>query len=137
MFNNDKKLDTIFHECRQCGLCCRSYSKVLLKPDEVDTIKKLGGHVGLMIALNDLRDKPLDELIKDARYQDKIYMIHPDNKGCIFLGKKNNKYFCKIYHYRPESCKGFRCNMADKSIETLLLDDPNILLGTDKYGRKL
>lgn len=64
-------------------------------------------------------------------------MIHPDDKGCIFLEKSNDKYCCKIYHYRPEACRGFRCNMADESVNNLFMQDSIYLLGQDRFGREL
>ncbi|RLB62911.1 MAG: YkgJ family cysteine cluster protein, partial [Deltaproteobacteria bacterium] len=44
-------LDSIFHECRQCGACCKKYRRILLQPDEVEFIKKMGGHVGVDLHL--------------------------------------------------------------------------------------
>ena len=131
------KLDTIFQECRQCGTCCKTYKKVLLKPDEVERMKKLGANVGIMIKLNDLRNKTIEELAKEEQNKDKIYMIHPDGKGCMFLEKRNDKYYCKIYHYRPESCKGFKCNMADESVNGLFMQDSIYLLGVDRFGKEI
>jgi len=134
---NQDHLKTLLAECRQCGACCRRYRKVLLQPDEVDRIKALGGHVGVMVSLNALRDKTMDQLVEEAKGKDKIYMIHPDDKGCIFLQKVNGKYKCKIYHYRPEACRGFRCNLADSSMMDVFLEDPIHLLGLNRYGQKL
>lgn len=138
MANLEKKnLDTLLQECRQCGTCCKTYKKVLLKADEVEGMKKLGANVGVMIRLNDLRTKNINELAETETNKEKIYMVHPDDKGCIFLEKRNEKYCCKIYHYRPEACKGFKCNMADESVNTLFMQDSVYLLGTDRFGRKL
>lgn len=138
MANLDKNnLDTLLQECRQCGTCCKTYKKVLLKPDEVERMKKLGANVGVMIRLNDLRLKKINELAEKEHNKDKIYMIHPDDKGCIFLEKRNDKYCCKIYHYRPEACRGFRCNMADESVNNLFMQDSIYLLGQDRFGREL
>lgn len=65
MANLDKNnLDTLLQECRQCGTCCKTYKKVLLKPDEVERMKKLGANVGVMIRLNDLRLKKSMNLLK-------------------------------------------------------------------------
>jgi Fe-S-cluster containining protein len=89
------KLNTLFAKCRQCGTCCKSYKKVILEPEEIERIKKLGGHVGLMVSLNDLRTANIDSLIEKEKLNGKLYMIHPDDKGCVFLEKKNEKYYCK------------------------------------------
>ena len=131
------KLDTILQECRQCGTCCKTYKKVLLEEDEVEQIKKMGGYVGCMISLNDLRTKNLNDIANEEKEKHKVYMIHPDDKGCIFLQKRNDKYYCKIYHYRPKSCRGFRCNMADGSVDTLFMQDSIYLLGQDRFGRQI
>lgn len=131
------EMNSIFHECTQCGSCCKKYEKVYLEPDEVDTIKRLGGHVGVIVHLADLRDKKLDELTEEERAKHKQYMIHSDHNGCMFLEKRDGKYYCKIYNYRPDSCRKFKCNLADSSMSELLFDNPIQLLGMDKYGRKL
>lgn len=131
------KLDTIFQECRQCGVCCKKYKKILLEADEVDRMKKLGANVGCMVRLDDLRTHNINDIAREEREKQKIYMIHPDDKGCIFLEKRNDKYYCKIYHYRPRSCRGFKCNMADESVSTLFMQDSIYLLGQDRFGRQL
>lgn len=131
------KLDTILQECRQCGTCCKTYKKVLLEDDEIETLKKLGAHVGYMISLNDLRTKNINDLAALEKEKNKMYMIHPDDKGCLFLQKRNDKYYCKIYHYRPKACRGFKCNMADESISSLFMQDSIYLLGQDRFGRDI
>jgi len=144
MKNSDpvEKIDSsmllsIFDECRQCGTCCKKYRKVVLEPEEVDFMKKMGAHVGVDLSLRDLRDHPLEEAIANAKKKGKVFMIHPDDKGCIFLENRNNKYYCKIYHYRPESCRGFHCNLADKSFMDLFGRDAIHLLGQNRFGQPL
>ena len=128
------KLDTILQECRQCGTCCKTYKKVLLEDDEIETLKKLGANVGYMVSLNDLRTSNINDLAAKEKEKHKMYMIHPDNKGCIFLQKRNEKYYCKIYHYRPRACRGFKCNMADERVTPLFMQDSIYLLGQDRFG---
>ena len=130
-------MDTILQSCRQCGTCCKTYRKILLKPEEVERMKSLGAEVGIMLRLNDLRSQNLKDLAQQEAKKGNVYMIHPDGKGCIFLEKRNEQYRCKIYHYRPEACKGFKCNMADGSMDALFMDDSIHLLGMDRFGRKL
>lgn len=128
-------LNTIFHECRQCGTCCREYRKILLQPEEAEFITKMGGHVGVDVSMREIREKGLVQAMADARAKGKIYMIHPDDKGCIFLQHVNNSYSCKIYNYRPKTCRGFRCNLADDSFLNLFGGNGAIhLLGQDSYG---
>ena len=130
-------LRSIFHECRQCGTCCKSYRKITLQPDEVDFIRKMGGHVGVNVSLNQLRNKSMDTLIDEAKATGKVFMIHPDEKGCLFLQKRNGKYVCRIYHHRPRACRGFRCNLADSSFLDLFAADAIHLLGQDRFGLPL
>jgi uncharacterized protein len=130
-------LRTILQDCRQCGTCCKKYKKVLLQGDEIAFIKKMGGHVGVDATLKQLREKPLEQLIEENREKGKVYMIHPDDKGCIFLQCRNGLYYCKIYHYRPLSCRGFRCNMADSSFLDLFAGDATCLLGLNSFGMKM
>lgn len=134
---DEASLKTIFHECHQCGMCCRTYRKILLRPEEAAFIRKMGGHVGVDLTLAQLREQPLDALKDGAQAKGKTYMIHPDDKGCVFLEKRDGKYYCKIYHYRPKTCSGFRCNMADSSFLDIFSRDANLLLGLDSFGRPL
>lgn len=134
---NEQTLNTLFQECRQCGTCCKTYKKVLLQGDEPAFIKKMGGHVGVDATLKELRETPLEQLIEEKKKDKKVYMVHPDASGCIFLECRNGKYRCKIYHYRPLSCRGFRCNLADDSLLSLFTDDAIHLLGQDRFGRPL
>lgn len=130
-------LNSIFHECNQCGTCCKKYRKISLHKDEVEQIKKLGGHVGYDLSLVEIREKGLQQAQKEAIGRGKVYMIHPDDKGCMFLQKKNDKYYCKIYHYRPKTCRGFKCNMADDSFLSLFGQDSIHLLGQTTFGQPL
>lgn len=134
---DDPSLKTIFHECRQCATCCKSYRKITLKQEEVEFIEKMGGHVGVDVSLNDLRIKSMKELVAEAKGSGKVFMIHPDDKGCIFLQKKNGKHYCKIYNYRPQACRGFRCNLADSSFMDLFGRNAIHLLGQNSYGLPL
>lgn len=135
---DESALQTIFHACRQCGTCCKKYRKILLQADEADFIKKMGGHVGTTLSMQDIREKGLAQASIDAKSNGKTYMIHPDDKGCIFLEHRNNKYYCRIYHYRPKTCQGFRCNLADDSFLKLFGGEDAInLLGQNSYGLPL
>lgn len=130
-------LNTIFHECRQCGVCCKKYRKIALKRDEVAFIEKMGGYVGVDITLRAIQEKGMQRAKEEAMEQGKIFMIHPDNSGCVFLQHRNNKYYCKIYHYRPQTCRGYKCNMADSTFLSLYNGDAIHLLGQDHYGLPL
>ena len=130
-------LNSIFHECNQCGTCCKQYRKITLKEDEVAFIEKMGGHVGGDISFAQIREKGLEAARADAMKSGKVFMIHPDDKGCVFLQKRNGKYCCNIYHYRPKTCRGFKCNLADGSFLNLFGRDSIHLLGQNAYGLPL
>ena len=134
---NSTTLNTIFADCRQCGACCKRYRRIRLQPEEVPFIKRMGGYVGTNLSLNELRDHSLKELTTQAKERGDIYMIHPDDKGCIFMEKRNGKHFCKIYHYRRRTCRGFRCNLADNSFMDILGDDAIWLLNQNRFGLDL
>jgi Fe-S-cluster containining protein len=132
------RLNTLFDACRQCGTCCKHYRKVLLEPDEIDRLRELGAEIGVMVGLNELREKTMAELISEAKGKKAVYMIHPDGDGCVFLQKvAGGGYSCNIYHERPRACRGFNCSFADRSMEQLFLADAIFLLGEDKFGRRL
>ena len=82
---NEEALKTIFHECRQCGICCKEYKKISLLADEVEFIEKMGGHVGVNVSMAEIREKGLEGATKEAKKDGKMYMIHPDDKGCVFF----------------------------------------------------
>lgn len=131
-------LKTIFHECRQCGTCCKNYRKIVVHPDEAVFLEKMGGYVGVNVSMKDIRESGLKAAVDRAKNGDKLYMIHPDDKGCVFLEHRDRKYRCKIYRYRPKTCRGFRCNLADNSFLHLFGgDDAMHLLGQDTFGLPL
>ncbi|MGL1931909.1 MAG: YkgJ family cysteine cluster protein [Desulfotalea sp.] len=131
------EMRSILSECRQCGTCCKKYRKITLYQDEVEFIEKMGGYVGIDLTLKELRESTLEDATTKAHKKNKIFMIHPDDKGCVFLQKKNGKFYCKIYHYRPRSCRGFKCNLADTSFSDLFCEDSIFLLGENRFGFSL
>jgi len=131
------ELKTIFAACRQCGSCCKSYRRVLLHADEVEFIRRMGGHVGVDVRLDALRDKGLAQLEQEAAQAGKVYMVHPDDRGCVFLQRRNDSFVCRIYHHRPRSCRGFRCTMADGSFQHIFGADAIHLLGMNRFGLPL
>lgn len=134
---DSSRLNSIFHECNQCGTCCKQYRKITLQEDEIERMKKLGAHVGYDISLTQIREQGLKNAQEEAKAKGKVHMIHPDKRGCMFLEKRNGKHFCKIYHYRPKTCKGFKCNLADDSFLSLFGQDSIHLLGQTTYGLPL
>ena len=133
----ESTLNTIFDDCRQCGTCCKKYRKIVLQPDEIAFIKQMGGHVGVDVSLKAIREQGIDAATREAKERGRVFMIHPDDKGCVFLEKRNEKFTCKIYHYRPQTCRGFRCNLADNSFLSLFGDGAIHLLGQTSFGLPL
>ena len=133
----ESTLNTIFDDCRQCGTCCKKYRKITLQPDEVAFIKQMGGHVGVDVSLKAIREQGIDAATREAKERGRVFMIHPDDKGCVFLEKRTEKFTCKIYHYRPQTCRGFRCNLADNSFLSLFGDGAIHLLGQTSFGLPL
>jgi len=131
------ELRTIFDQCRQCGSCCKRYSRVLLAPDEVEFISKMGGHVGVTRTLRDLIGRRSASGQDAPQPGEQVVMVHPDEKGCVFLRRLGGgKHRCAIYNYRPLVCRRFKCNLADSSMAQVL-GDPICLLGLDALGHKL
>lgn len=75
--------------------------------------------------------------IKDNRTLGKSYMIHPDDQDCLFMERRNGLDPCQIYNYRPLSCRGFRCNMADNTFLDLFSNDATCFLGLYSSGLAL
>lgn len=135
---DEDSLKTIFDDCRQCGTCCREYKKIILQPEEIEFIEKMGGHVGTSLSMAEIREKGLSAAMEEAARDGKVYMVHPDENGCVFLEHKNDKFYCRIYHYRPKTCQGFRCNLADDSFLQLFGGENGMhLLGQDAFGLPL
>ena len=89
--------------CRRCGECCKKYTIRLLK-DDIKRIKnKCYNEVYFL-------DK---ETI--GPYKGK-FILKKINERCVFLKKKDNTYFCKIYDIRPKICKQYP--FFGKSIES-------------------
>jgi len=42
------------------------------------------------------------------------YALKRNKGGCIFLIKKENKYFCKIYPARPDICRKYPFNESSE-----------------------
>lgn len=131
------ELRTLFHQCRQCGTCCRMYRKIPLQAEEAAFIRKMGGHVGVEVRLSGLRTRSMEELVAEEASRGGVYMIHPDDRGCVFLMRRNHLAVCAIYHHRPQACRGFRCTMADSSFFELFGTGTTQLLGQDAFGLSL
>ncbi len=95
---------------RKCADCCR-YLTVKVTKKEIEKIKKEG----------------YDEFFE---YDDHIRsnVLRLTDKGCIFLGKKGDRYYCKIYRIRPKVCRKYPFVKSDRieSCKPALLKYRNI-----------
>jgi len=76
---------------RTCGECCK-YMPVKVVKRDIAAIKKEG---------YDERD------FLDYDYHIKNHVLKMNGDGCVFLGKKDGKYYCKIYPNRPKVCRKY------------------------------
>ena len=76
---------------RTCADCCK-YLTVKLYKKDIEAIKKAGYEEGFFL---------------DYDTHIKSYVLRMNDKNCVFLGKKGNNYFCKIYRSRPKVCRAY------------------------------
>jgi Fe-S-cluster containining protein len=87
--------------CKKCGKCCIAYT-VKLSDEDIKRIESLG-FKKIDFAVPDDFD------IKAGKYA-----LKRTNNQCIFLEKRKNGYFCKIYGARPEICSKYPFIESDK-----------------------
>jgi Fe-S-cluster containining protein len=76
--------------CKRCGECCRELIVKLYKK-EIDDIKKAG-------------------FGKDFFSYDphiRSHVLKKTRGKCIFLGKKEREFYCRIYEIRPRVCREY------------------------------
>jgi len=74
---------------RRCADCCKYLTIKLYKKDSKE-IKRAGYNEDFFMEFDTHIKSPVLRL-KDGK--------------CVFLGKKENKYYCKIYKIRPKVCR--------------------------------
>lgn len=87
--------------CKQCGKCCLTFT-VKLSDKDMERIKQL-------CYKKEFFAEPDNYDAKTGKYS-----LKRVNKQCIFLRKRDNKYFCKIYEARPEICRKYPFIEADE-----------------------
>ena len=78
-------------ECNRCADCCK-YCTVKLDEQDINKIKKSGYDEEFFMGYDAYINSPVMKV---------------NDKGCVFLIKKGDKYFCKIYQIRPKVCKQY------------------------------
>lgn len=81
-------------KCKRCAKCCLCLT-VLLSKNDINRIKKKGYEEAFFIDTENI-----------GPYKGKSSLKRKNNR-CIFLAKKNKKYYCKIYDIRPKTCKDY------------------------------
>ncbi|MBD3164084.1 hypothetical protein GF323_02715 [Candidatus Woesearchaeota archaeon] len=87
--------------CSQCGKCCLTFT-VKLSDKDIKRIESLGLKKEFFAEKDNFDPKTGK------------YSLKRPNRGCIFLIRKNNKYFCRIYRQRPDICRKYPFNESDK-----------------------
>lgn len=73
-------------KCNRCGYCCTC--RVYITKKDIERIKEKGYKE--------------DEFIQIVHNDKAIKIV---NKGCFFLRKGKNNYYCEIYEHRPQICR--------------------------------
>ena len=81
---------------RTCADCCQK-TVVKLNKEDIKRIKKAG----------------YDDFLEFDYHIKKPVLKHIEG-NCVFLGKKDDKYYCKIYNIRPRICKLYPFVEKDK-----------------------
>lgn len=76
--------------CNQCGECCEIV--VILTKKEIKAIKNLGYKEDYFLIID-----PIKGIKKNC--------LKRTNGNCVFLIKKGDKHYCKIYKIRPKTCR--------------------------------
>lgn len=80
--------------CERCGKCCEM-SIVRISKEDIKRIKREGYDENYFIK-RDIMSPGLNK-----------FVIKKIGNKCIFLKKKNGKYFCEIYKVRPLTCQRY------------------------------
>jgi len=74
---------------RKCADCCKDLTVKLAKKD-IEAIKREGFDSGFFLDYDTHIGSPVLKL---------------ENGKCVFLVKKKDRYYCKIYEIRPKVCR--------------------------------
>lgn len=76
-------------KCKRCADCCK-YLTIKLYKKDIKEIKRAGYAQDFFIEYDTHIKSPI---------------IKIKNNKCVFLSKKGNRYYCKIYKIRPKVCR--------------------------------
>lgn len=92
--------------CEQCGQCCRNRDDILLSPHDVFHMVKATGmqvvdmiHKYTEVYLGPNSNMPIVRIV----YRKELN----GSTTCPFLGRKDNKHYCRIHEYKPYVCRSY------------------------------
>ena len=92
--------------CDQCGECCRNRDDILLSPYDVFHMVKATG-----MQIVDMLKKYTETYLGPTSNLPIIRVVYrkePDGSTtCPFLGKKSDKYYCRIHENKPYVCRSY------------------------------
>ena len=106
---------------RYCGECCKKML-VFLGSKDIKNIKGLGYNE--------------EEFLEKDPFNKKRVILRKDGQGCVFLKKdKNDKYSCRIYENRPDTCRKYPFFTGKEKLKSCLPNElyPNVFFS---FGRK-
>ena len=92
--------------CDQCGKCCRDREDILLSPHDVFHMVKATGMqvIDMLKKYTEVYLGPTSNLpIVRIVYRKEL----DGSTTCPFLGKKDNKHYCRIHEYKPYVCRSY------------------------------
>ena len=81
-------------KCERCGKCCKTYIIKVSKKD-IKRIKNKGYEESYFLMHDSMSPG------------NNKFVLRKENGKCVFLKKKNGKYFCEIYKIRPLICQKY------------------------------
>ena len=97
--------------CEQCGKCCRNREDIVLSPhDFFHMVKGTGKDPQEVI------ERYTNVYVGDSSHMTVMqlrYRIEFDRQTtCYFLGRKDEKYYCRIQDYKPFVCRAYPLGRA-------------------------
>ena len=99
--------DSFIAGCKQCGKCCRNRNDIILNAFDVFHIAQATGK-----SLLEVVDKYGESYIGESSGLPLVLLKYREDSfgtgtTCYFLGKKNDKYYCRINDKKPFVCKTY------------------------------
>ena len=85
-------------KCLQCGNCCKWSGYVRVSEKEINAIADFFKMDQQLF---------ITEYTRLTADRSGLSLIENNDKSCIFLKEKNNKYYCQINQVKPQQCINF------------------------------